>query len=194
MKKIIVLVGLSLCGLLSLFLLTAKSHGQAAEAEKWGLAVQGLQMSISAISQEKSVVPEFRVAIRNMGTKDVTLNLGMMLANGKVQIPTGVRLILANPTGKKRELHFAEPNIAGRVDDYVVPLRVGSMYTLQVKLNQFWSPNTKETRLKLETGKYEVSAQFEGSGAKTHNTGSESIALMNFWKGKLQSNVSSFQR
>jgi hypothetical protein len=194
MKKISALLGLSLCGLLCLFLLAAKSDGQTGEGEKWGLPIQGLQMSISAVGQDKIAEPEFQVALRNIGEKDVTLNLGMMLANGKVQLPTGIRLILAEPSEKERELHFAEPNIAGRVDDYVVPLRVGSMYTLKLKLNQFWSPNTKETRLKLETGRYQVSAQFQGSDAKTHNTGSESIALMNFWRGKLQSNVLSFRR
>ena len=31
--------------------------------------------------------PEFEVAFQNMGEQDVSLNLGIMLANGKVQLP-----------------------------------------------------------------------------------------------------------
>ena len=153
-------------------------------------------MPLSAIGQDKSAEPEFQITFSNVGEKDATLNLGIMLANGKVQIPTAIHLVLADSTGaaEKRDLHFAEPNIAGRVDDYVVPLRVGSNYTVKVKLNQFWSPDTKETSIKLKPGKYQVSAQFEGNGAKTHNTGTESIALMNFWRGKLKSNVLSLER
>lgn len=187
----------SVCSLLGIFLLVSTSSSQIATGQQSGSLSDGLQMSISLVGSAKVDSPAFRVALQNVGEKDVTLNLGEMLANGKVQLPDNIRLNLKDATGKTRELHFSDkryPGVAGRVDDYVVPLRSGSSYTLLLKLEQFWSPETKEFTLKLNPGRYQVSAQFEGSGAKTHNIGSEGIALMNFWKGKLQSNVLTFER
>lgn len=158
--------------------------------EPWGPTTQGLQMSISASGKDKDGSPEFQVMIRNVGEQDVSLNLGIMLANGKPLnggkslFPTNIRLNLKDAKGKTRELHLREPSIAGRVDDYVVPLRGGSVYTLKLSLSQFWSPATKEFTSALP-GKHQVSAQFEGGVAK-HDSGR---FIMNFWEGNLQSNT-----
>jgi hypothetical protein len=43
--------------------------------------------------------------------------------------------------------------------------------------------------LKLEPGRYEISAQFQGDGAEHVNSDMQGMKLMDFWKGKLQSNV-----
>jgi hypothetical protein len=82
--------------------------------------------------------------------------------------------------------------IAGRVDNYAVPLRSGSTYILELRLDQFWSPSTKEFNLKLKPGHYWVSALFLGTGAETRNSDTTGMNLMHFWKGKLQSNVFEF--
>jgi RNA polymerase sigma factor (sigma-70 family) len=164
-----------------------------APKDQWGLTTQGLQMSVSVTGKDKGGNPEFQVAIRNVGEQDVTVNLGMMLANGKVQLPDHIRLKLSDDKGKTRELHFSDkrhPGIAGRVDDYFVPLRVGSVYTLKLPLSQFWCPATKEFTVELKPGKYRVSAHFEGTGAK-HDSGK---FILNFWEGKLQSNTSPFEQ
>lgn len=79
--------------------------------------------------------------------------------------------------------------IAGRVDDYLVALRAGSMYTVKLSLNQFYSPDTKEFELKVPAGKYLITANFEGHGAQAVNLDTQGIKLMNFWLGKAQSNV-----
>jgi hypothetical protein len=155
-----------------------------------GLARQGLRMSISTRGHDKAGNPEFEVAFTNVGDQDATLNLGMMLANGKplhgaALFPTKIRLELRDGQGKTRELHLKGPNVAGRVDDYVVPLRVGSVYSLKLSLSQFWSPSTNEFGLESKPGKYRVSARFEGGGA-THDS---ARFIMNFWEGKLQSNT-----
>ena len=81
------------------------------------------------------------------------------------------------------------PAVAGRLDDYIVPLRAGSSYTLMLSLNQFWSPGTNEFGLKLFPGKNHITAQFEGGGAKTSNLDVPGLKLINFWLGNLQSNV-----
>jgi hypothetical protein len=156
--------------------------------EPWGVTTQGLQMSLSATRDSKAGIPEFQVSFRNVGEQDVHLNLGIMLGNGKVQLPDKIHLFLTDAQGKTQDLHFADKRylgIAGRVDDYVVPLRVGSVYTLKLPLSQFWSPTTEEFALHLKEGKYQVSAQLEGVGAKHSNLD----LRMHFWEGKLQSNV-----
>lgn len=154
-------------------------------------------MSLSLAGSAKVDSPDFQVALKNVGPKDINLNLGIMLANGRVQLPDNIHLSLKDSTGKVRELSFSDKRyglIAGRVDDYIVPLRSGSTYTVLLKSEQFWSPKTSEFELKLQPGKYQVFAQFEGSGTKTHNIGSESVELIPLWKGKAQSNVLAFER
>jgi hypothetical protein len=160
--------------------------------EKWGLPTQGLQMSITASGKDKNGRPEFEVAIRNVGEQDLSLNLGMMLGNGKPRngspalFPHSIRLNLIEATGKTRELHLFGPgSVGGTLYDFVVPLRVGSVYTLKLPLSEFWSPSTREFSLDLKPGQNQISAQFEGGGEKI-----ESGKLMrNFWEGKLQSNT-----
>jgi hypothetical protein len=155
-----------------------------------GPVTDGLQMSLS-ISMTDPIKPEFEVAMRNVGDKDFCLNLGMMLANGKVMIPDKIHLILADSSGKRQELDFVDRRfavIAGRRDDYVVPLKSGSAYTLELRLDQFVSSTTGDA-VKLKPGRYEISARFQGDGATTSSLDMDGMKLMNFWKGKLQSNV-----
>ncbi len=138
-RTLIILLSLVVVG--TVFLLTAgeaqtsiRPDPQTSNAE--------LRMSIIAITpQEAKGIPVFRVTVENVGDKDVVLNLGMMLANGRVLLPDAIRLILVDPDGKSRELHFADrryPGITGRVDDYAVPLRAGSANTLRLSLGNFW--------------------------------------------------------
>ena len=49
----------------------------------WGRQTDGIQMSLSSSDAKGS---ELQVALRNVGRQDVTLNLGDMLANGRVDI------------------------------------------------------------------------------------------------------------
>jgi hypothetical protein len=100
--------------------------------EKWGLPTQGMQMSITASGKDKNGRPEFEVAIRNVGEQDLSLNLGVMLGNGKplnggpALFPHSIRLNLTDATGKTRELHLSGPgSVGGTLYDYAVPLRVG---------------------------------------------------------------------
>lgn len=196
LRKAIVF-GVGTCLFLTLLISSASTRSQSIGSVQWGVPVDGLQMSISAADSQNLDVPEFQVALRNAGKQDVTLNLGCMLANGKVQLPQNISLNVTDAPGKTRKLKFFDrryPAIAGRVDDYVVPLRAGSSYTLKLSLDQFWSPDTKEFELKFFPGKHQISAQFDGSGAKTGNLDVPGIKLMNFWLGNVQSNIMMVER
>ena len=150
---------------------------------QWGNATNGLQMGLSVSTTSNRNDPEFEVAFRNLGEQDVCLNLGSMLDNGRVLLPDKIHLNLLDGSGRNRDLQFSDrryPAVAGRLDDYVVPLRAGSTYSLGLRLDQFWSPSTKEFDLKLTPGRSVVSAQFQENRAETRN-------LIFVWKGKLQS-------
>lgn len=194
--KATALSAIGICTLLSL-LSPASSKGRTAENLQWGAPVDGLQMSILAAGSGNVDVPQFQVALRNTGERDVVLNLGIMLANGKVQLPERIRLSLTDAGGRTREFRFFDkryPAVAGRVDDYVVPLRVGSTYLLTFNLDQFWSPDAKDFQLKLSQGKSQLVAHFEGGKAQASNLDTPGMRLMNFWEGKLQSNVLAVER
>jgi hypothetical protein len=84
--------------------------------------------------------------------------------------------------------------VAGRVDDYLVSLRAASIYSLQVSLNQYWSPSIDEFDFsRLPDGNYRITAHFEGKGAGNLNLDTPGIALMNFWIGTVESHAFEFE-
>src|SRR5438876_5790293 len=174
--------------LLSLTPFSTVTGGQTLDAFHWGQPTEGVQISLSSHDSNGS---DLIVALRNVGDHDVTLDLGYMMANGKVQLPAYISLNFTDAQGKKRTFKFADkkhPAVGGRLDDYVVPLRVGSMYTLKLTLDQFWCQETKEFEISLLPGKNRLTAEFQGSGARLVNLDMPGIKLMNFWLGKVESN------
>ena len=174
-----------------IFVLCFSLKAQSLDASQRGAAVDGLQMSISIADSPKADNPKLELIIRNAGEKDLVLNLGMMLANGKVQLPNKISFNLTDESGKTRKFDFFDRKyavIAGRVDDYIVPLRAGSLYGIRINLDNLYSLGTNESGLKLPSGKYQVTAQFEGDGAMI------SHLSVNSWKGNLQSNALTFNR
>jgi hypothetical protein len=155
-----------------------------------------LRISIRASAPENTDSLRLHVTFENVSDKDTVLNLGMMLANGKVHLPDAIRLILTGPESQSRELHFSDkryPVIAGRVDDYAVPLRAGSAYTLKLSLKDYWCPKSKEFTLELKPERYSVRAEFIGNGARHLNGDTEGLKFMHFWTGELRSDVAQFQ-
>src|SRR5258705_9790177 len=70
-------------------------------------SAHGLRIGISVSPGNLSqAAAEFSVALENTGDADFVLNLGSMLANGKVMFPDAIHLILSDPGGNTRELAF----------------------------------------------------------------------------------------
>ncbi|HEX3146311.1 MAG TPA: hypothetical protein VHQ64_20215 [Pyrinomonadaceae bacterium] len=156
------------------------------ENDDCGAAVDGLQMCLAASGSN------LQLTLGNVGDHDITVNLGIMLANGKVQLPDRVMIKFTDAQGKARVFKFSDFKygaIAGRVDHYLVPLRVGSTYTLQLRLDQFWCQETKEFSIPLLAGENRLTAQFQGTSATQVNLDMGGVALMNFWLGKAESNT-----
>lgn len=188
-----VLAAFGICLVISLLVHSAPSREQSFQSLHWGPAVDGLVLSLSAAESHQGDALELQLALRNDGDHDVTLNLGSMLANGKVQLPDSISLNFIDAAGRARTFKFCDKNhsfyVAGRRDDYVVPLRAGSTYMLRLNLDQFWCADTNEFEVKLLPGRNQLMAQFEGTAAQHVNLDMPAIKLMNFWLGKVRSNT-----
>jgi hypothetical protein len=80
-----------------------------------------------------------------------------MIANGKVMFPEAVRLVLTRPTGVTCELRYFDSRyavIAGRVDDFIVPLPKSSTYTLRLPVTRLWCPEANEGPIRFAPGRY----------------------------------------
>jgi len=136
---------------------------------------------------------QFRVAIENAGERDAVLNIGLMMANGQVLLPTALFLTITDSQKVGRELSFfsdrGSGRLSGKMDDYVVPLRPGATYTIAVDLNDYWAAATKQFPLRLLTGEHTVVARLVARGAQ-YSKGD--IALLNFWTGTVRSNELTF--
>jgi hypothetical protein len=170
--------------------------------EKWGAGTNGLQIAIHPVQSTCSSTndPEFEVAFRNVGTKDIVLNLGITLANGRQDFATAVHLILLNPQGFPSEYDLVGPTaVAGRIDDYTIALQVGAVHVLRFKLSQFRPPQGRRFEIqlqqdlgtRLQQGHYRVAARFDGFDARHRNSGMD-WAGWSFWIGTLQSNYAEF--
>jgi hypothetical protein len=171
----------------------AASQSTSAVTQAWGPSVQGLRMSISVSHENPSRAgAEFSVALENTGDSDFVMNLGSMLGNGKVMLPTAVRLVLTNSAGRIQELEFKTPPVAGRVDPFIVSLRAGSIYVLRTSLSQYIIPAMNNFDVKLASGGNRIAARFEGRGVEQTTSEMPGVALLNFWKGTAQSNTVEF--
>ena len=182
----------------SLLVLGGLSAALKPRAETWGEAVRGLQMTIYLDQAEgvPSRVPKFRVELRNAAQNDLVVNLGMMLANGKMQYPNAVVLVLKDAQGKSRRLDLREPwAIAGRVDPFVLPVPAGATFSILVDLDKYWAAESKEFDYKLKPGTYLLEAQFTGRGVSQQeaNLDVKGIALMPYWTGTVASNQLRFE-
>lgn len=161
---------------------------------EWGEKLNGLRIGISQVKPyQQNDKAWFNVALQNVGKKDLMLNLGTMLANGKEQYSTAVKLIFTDPNGKSYEFHNnigRHPGIAGRVDPFVVPLAVGCTYALKVDFDNYWFVPVGAS---LPKGQYRITAIFDGKTADYINLDMEGIALMPYWTGTIKSKELPFE-
>jgi hypothetical protein len=193
MKPVGLVAAIAAIGLL----LPSSREAPLTAGQAWGEPSGGLRIGIAAVNRDSASSADvpFDVALENTGAADFVLNLGHMLANGKVMFPSAVRLVLTDPSGQTSELQYFDrkyPGVAGRVDDFTVSLRVGSVYTIRATMDHYWSPSTKEFGVTLTGGRYRILARFQGEGARTTNLDMPGVALMNFWKGTAQSSPLEF--
>lgn len=156
----------------------------------WSAATNGLRIAVGTLDPRDSVgpQPEFVVAFENVGREDFVVNLGLMGANARMMLPTAIALILTDPGGRERELRVVEGRgrhmNPGNVDDYIVALRSGATYRYLTNIGEYLCHTTKESNLRLTSGRYRIKARFEGDAAQ-YTTGD--VKVMTFWRGNLES-------
>jgi uncharacterized protein (TIGR03067 family) len=154
-----------------------------AEPSDWGAPRGGLRLGLYSTKEKGDGAARLMVVFDNVGTDDVVINLGIMLDNGKKQVPMAVRLIFTDTEGKKHIIRRNEPRVAGRVDPLVVPLPAGSRYSLVPR-------DDRDGMLdRLPPGRYRVRAEFAGEavGKKDVGADSASLARLTYWTGTIQS-------
>ena len=155
-----------------------------------------MNVRLDAAVAGESKAPKFRVELQNAGQDDLILNLGITLANGRKQYPKDIVLLLTDSQGKARRFELREPAyIAGRVDPLIVPLPVGSTFSIPVDLEKYWAAASKEFEYKLKPGMYFLEAQFTGRGLTQSeaNLDVKGLALMPYWTGSITSNRLQFE-
>ena len=164
----------------------------------WGPVAGGLRMSIARTPPSAAATTaQFRVAIENVGESDAVLNMGLMMENGQLLLPTALFLTIADSQKVGRELSFFSPSstaapvnrLSGKMDDYVVRLGPGATYTMAVDLGHYWVAATTQFPLRIQTGAHTVVARLVARGAQ-YSKGD--TALLKFWTGTLQSNELTF--
>ncbi|MGB9242839.1 MAG: hypothetical protein WCC03_05755 [Candidatus Acidiferrales bacterium] len=171
--------------------LGVSSVASKASAHTWGDVVSGLQMRID-LDQAEGVqvkIPKFRVELHNTEESDLTLNLGIMLDNGRKQYPTAVFLNLTDAHGKSRRLDLiGPPAVAGRLDTFVLSLPGGATFSMPVDLDRYFAAS-KEYDYKPTPGIYSLEAQFTGRGVP-HDI---DLLLGHYWEGTVKSNRLRFE-
>jgi hypothetical protein len=180
----------------ALLLLGGPATAPTAAVQSSGEAVNGLQMAIQLDTRAGpgSPVPKFRIDLHNAGPTDLVLNLGVMLANGRRQYANALVLTLTDTHGKSRQFDLREPSVvAGRLDPLVLPLPVGSDFSIPVDLHDYWAAASGEFDYKLVPGTYTIGVQFTGNGVSSVNPDVQGLALMPCWMGTLISNSLRFE-
>jgi hypothetical protein len=189
---------------LLVFVLNNQVKAQSSNGLEWGDAVDGVQMSIGEAGVVKPGVPILKVVFRNLRDKPINLVLGFVggsgprpckLDNRQITCTLNFNLFVTDPAGVARKYTFRGITfVAGRLEDYLVRLEADSTWALELGLDQFWSPATREyDPLTLRPARYQLSLQFEGRGVKFVNIDQKYLEKMTFWTGTLTSNLLTIQ-
>ena len=132
------------------------------------------------------------VTLRNSDFSDTTVVLGIALVNGRVYLPTALKLRVRRPgQAHDDELPYANPDhgfFSGRIDAWAVPLPAGSAFTASIPLRHFvaaHSYTTDHQRFDRAGQSLDVRVALD---ARPVELGSADMRLMRVWVGALLSN------
>ena len=156
-------------------------------------------MSISQSEMLRTGVPNIQVVFRDVSDHDININLGIIggysprpckLDNRTIACTLNFKLnVTAGDSGTRTYTFRGIAYVGGRIDPYIASLHAKSAYTLELGIDQFWSPATNEYEaLALAPGTYGLSLEFEGR-APLFNLDQSDLSKMSFWKGKITSNL-----
>jgi hypothetical protein len=128
-----------------------------------GNPVEGLELRIHLErAASRSAAPIFMVELRNVGEKDLLLNLGTMASDGTSQCPSAISLLLANSGGKpyRLERRGCLGSLREGKRTLFIPLPTGATFSLPLSLDTYWALGSTDFSPKLKPGTYSIVAQF----------------------------------
>ena len=155
----------------------------------WGKPINGLQLSLQASKRiyKAGRKIEFFVTFRNVGSKDIVLNLGEMLGNGDQHL-SKIGFEIIDETGKSTDLSYNPYPVGGSIGILAVPLKVGASYTVSIFLKDYSLGLTQpRTVYQFEPGVYQLVCHYEGRQTLRNPTS------LKFWEGKIASNKIEFR-
>jgi hypothetical protein len=112
-------------------------HGQAPVAAKPG------QPTVSVTCSIQGPAPALRVTLTNPGDRDVSILLGYTPGAPQPQVVNAVVVQVIRPaTGATEEYVYVHPKYAvyaGRMDPWIVPLKPGAKFDVELPLKDFIS-------------------------------------------------------
>lgn len=108
-----------------------------------------MRICLAQAAAAQSSIPKLRVEFRNVGEKDLLLNLGIMTGHGAEQYPTAVLLILVDAQGSEEWLELKRPHQVNdaKNEPLLLPLPVGATFSFGVDLENYWTPTLKESSI-----------------------------------------------
>jgi len=171
----------SACAILCLVGARAGSPSSA-PAKSGSAPPAGLRLTIDRVSRESA-----EVSFENADKNPIVLNLGVMLGNGRTLIPEQIHFVVADASGKSRELRWKGYGVAGRLDDFLVPLMPTAKYSMTLSLRDYVEVDDRKSA-SLAPGDT-IHAAFEGVAPSHINEGA--IPDLPIWKGKIMSDSTS---
>ena len=178
---------------------TQQAIAQTSQPPAISAAVNGVQMTIRENGFIKPGVPNLLVTFHNTVDRNINLHLGYTggsssrpckLYNRDISCSFNFTLKVSDRFGTTRIYTFRGPSyVAGRLDPYIVYLSARSTSTLELGVDQFWSPATREYEpVTLSQGLHKLSLQFEGRAPDLFNLDQSELSKLTYWKGTLTSN------
>ena len=123
-----------------------------------------MRISLDQAANEQFKVPRFRVELRNVGGKDLLLNLGSKSRDGRRQYLTAVSLVLVDAQGGSQwlELKRTVPVSDAGTETLSLPLPVGASFSFPVDLDDYSVATSNELDHRPKPGTYLVAAHLNG--------------------------------
>jgi hypothetical protein len=145
-----------------------------------GAPVSGLTLCLASVSGTDSA----SVEIRNDGSSDVLIQLGIMIANGAHQYPNAITLVLSDSNRVEIEGTLIDPpGVAGRVDPLVIPLPAGAAFRIPLRLSRY------VFHAAGQAGELDFGGQRRAIRAKLTGRRPDRSELISFWTGTAVSNA-----
>jgi hypothetical protein len=145
-----------------------------------GAPVAGLTLCLVSIPSTDSA----SVEIRNDGSSDVLVDLGIMLANGAYQYANALTLVVSDSSRGEIEGTLIDPAVvAGRTDPLVIPLSAGAAFRIPLRLSRYVFHAADRA------GALDVGGQRSTIRAKLMGRRPNRSELVSYWTGSAVSNA-----